>query len=329
MIYEYALDPELVVQWCDRKKYIFFDEKFGVRSRRVPSAYPKKEWRKLIWEAFIKSPYSEDQNAQTKITELVQNLWQNSIKRPSTFSEIKDWLERAEKEHEERPFHAILATTNPRNQECVIEVKKLMETGHSSWAIPDINSTLRNPEEIASAVAPIFKICRHALLIDPYFDPTKDRFCQTLEAFLNRCNHNVCGIDCFILEMHTSIDRFFENWEKHKNRDPIREQNVYENFIADCKKRLPNYIPENTQIKIIVWKEKENGEKLHNRYLLTDRFGVMFGTGSDSADNPGSKESDDIVLLDEGQYQNRYKQYSNSAPAFDMVGKPFIISSPA
>jgi hypothetical protein len=87
MIYEYALDPELVVQWCDRKKYLFFEEKFGVRSRRIPSAYPKKEWRKLIWEAFYKSPYSDDQNAQTKITELVHNLWQNSIKRPSTFPE--------------------------------------------------------------------------------------------------------------------------------------------------------------------------------------------------------------------------------------------------
>jgi hypothetical protein len=183
-------------------------------------------------------------------------------------SRIKDWLERTKKEHEERPFHAILSTKNPGNKECVIEVKKLLENGHSSWAIPDINSTLRNPEEIANAVAPIFKICRHALLIDPYFDPNKERFCQTLEAFLNRCNNNVCGIDCFILEIHTAIDRFFENWEKHKNRDPIKEKNVYENFIADCKKRLPNYIPEKTQIKIIVWK-KRKWRKLHNRYLLT------------------------------------------------------------
>ena len=55
-------------------------------------------------------------------------------------------------------------------------------------------------------------------------------------------------------------------------------------------------------------------------------FGVMFGTGSDAASDLDSIESDDIVLLEEGQYLNRYKQYSAATPAFDLVGNPFKIT---
>ena len=41
MIYEFALEPELVARWHDRNEYLFFDEKFGLRARRVVAAYPR------------------------------------------------------------------------------------------------------------------------------------------------------------------------------------------------------------------------------------------------------------------------------------------------
>lgn len=107
----------------------------------------------------------------------------------------------------------------------------------------------------------------------------------------------------------------------------MSESNVYANFVLDCKNKIPGLVPEGIQLKIVVWKQRDNGEKLHNRYLLTDMFGVMFGTGSDAASDPDSVESDDIFLLEEGQYLNRYKQYSATTPAFDLVGKPFEITS--
>jgi len=325
MIYEFALEPKLVARWCERKEYLFFDEKFGVRSRRIISTYPKK-WKKFVWDAFNNGPSANNQNAQMRMTELVQYLWQNSIKRPSTFPEIMVWLERAETEHAERPFRAILATNNPRNQTFVINANQLFENGHALWMIPESDSTPRNPTEIAETLSPLLRLCHHALLVDPFFDPNKDRFRRTLKAILKKCSGNVCGLEHLNIELHTSIDRFFKAWELGENRAILTESNVYENFVLDCKKRIPSLVPEGIQIKIIVWKQRDNGEKLHNRYLLTDMFGVMFGTGSDAASDLGSVESDDFALLEEGQYLNRYKQYSATTPAFDLVGEPFEIT---
>ena len=325
MIYEFALEPDLVARWHDRKEYLFFDEKFGLRSRRIVSAYPKN-WKKMVWEKFIGGLVTDNQNARMRMTELIQFLWQNAIKRPSTFSEIPVWLERAEAEHNERPFHAIVATENPRERSFVIAAQDLVENGHELWSIPGTFSTYRTAEEIAKAVSPLIRLCRHAILIDPFFDPTKRRFRQTLAAILSICNDNVCGIQNIQVELHTSIDRFFKEWERGVNRDTNEESKVYDYFTLECRNRIPELIPAGIQLKVVVLKQKVGGDKLHNRYLLTNLFGVMFGTGSDEAENPDTVESDDIVLLDEGQYMIRYQQYSGSLPAYDIVGQPFILS---
>lgn len=324
MIYEFALEPDLVALWHDRKEYLFFDEKFGIKSRRIVSAYPRK-WKKLVWEAFESGSAAGDQNAQMRMTELIQFLWQNAVKRPSTFPEIAVWLKRAAAEHNARPFHAILATKNPHEQPFVIIPTELIEHSHVLWKIPGHDPTPRTPEAIGSAVCPLLRVCRKAILIDPYFDPNKNRFRLTLQAILTSCDTNIFGAERIEVELHTSIDRFFEAWEKGEDRDPLKETMVYENFVSDCRNRLPKFIPHGTKLRVVVWKEKPNGERLHNRYLLTDLCGVIFGTGSDAAENTDSEESDDIVLLEEGQYSNRYRQYSGNSSAFNQVGQPFFL----
>lgn len=324
MLYEFALEPNLVASWHDRKQYLFFDEKFGIRSRRVVSLYPAKNWRRLVWDAFWSLPARDNPIAQMRITELVKHFWENSVRRLSTFPEISDWLERAEAEHTRLPFHAIIARANPRMKEYVISASSLMEHGHALWKIPFAYPTARTAEKIAGAVAPFFRLCRQVVLIDPYFDPNKQRFRQTFEAILSRCSENVCGLEGMTIELHTSIEHIFKNWEHGDSRETA-ETRVYEKFVENCREKLRDLVPAGFEINISVWREKEKGQKLHNRYLLTDICGVMFGTGSDASDDPEAEESDDIVLLDEGQYQARIRQYTGSPPAFHLVGKPFVI----
>jgi hypothetical protein len=326
MIYEFALEPELVARWHDRNEYLFFDEKFGLRTRRVVAAYPRN-WKRLVWEAFGKSPAAGDQNAQMRMMELIQHLSQNSVRRPGTFQEIPFWLARAEAEHSERPFRAIIATINPRNQSFVITGRDLVENGHELWNIPDRFPTPRNASEIATAVLPLMQLCRHAVIIEPYFDPGKQRFRRPFAAILATCGKNVCGLETIQVELHTSIDRFFEDWERGEFRDLDEEAKVYQHYASECQSRLPPLIPKGVEFKVIVWRQKIDGEKLHNRYLLTNLFGVIFGTGSDESENPDAEESDDIVLLEEGQYHMRYKQYTGTPSAFDRVGKPIPIAS--
>jgi len=326
MIYEFALEPALVARWHDRKEYLFFDEKFSLRSRRIVSAYPKN-WKKLVWKVFEKGPAADKQNARMRMTELIQCLWQNAVKRHSTFPEINVWLERAETEHGERPFRAIVATENPREQSFVISIRDLVENGHELWRIPEQNPTRRTANSIAAAVSQLVRLCKRAVIIDPYFDPSKKRFRETFSAILSKCSENICGSDRIQVEWHTSIDRCFKDWVRGDERDPEDETLEYQKLVSACQRELPELIPSGMQLKMVVWTQKEGGEKLHNRYLLTDICGVLFGTGSDEAENTDSDESDDIILLEEGQYMARYQQYLGIPPAFDIVGQPFIISN--
>ena len=66
--------------------------------------------------------------------------------------------------------------------------------------------------------------------------------------------------------------------------------------------------------------EKLGGEKLHNRYILTDLGGVTFGIGLDDG-NEG--ETDDLNLMDRVNYELRWSQYVGNPPAgFEQDGLP-------
>lgn len=79
-----------------------------------------------------------------------------------------------------------------------------------------------------------------------------------------------------------------------------------------------------------MWKQREHGEKLHNRYILSEVAGVFFGTGLDKAGDPDSKETDDLNLLSPIQLDFRWKQYKATPPAFDSaIDHPIEISGTA
>ena len=84
--------------------------------------------------------------------------------------------------------------------------------------------------------------------------------------------------------------------------------------------RLPRCVPEKMRVLVRRLSQKQDGEQLHNRYILSDFGGVSFGYGLDEG-NEG--ERDDITLMDRDQYKLRWCQYSGDPPAaFDQEGTP-------
>jgi len=325
MICEFALEPELVATWHDRKEFLFFQEKFGLRSGRIVSAYPKK-WKTQVWKAFENSPNGQSQNAQRNLDALLRDLTQNMVKRRSTFTEIPVWLERAETEHAERPFHAILARENPRENSYVVTVKKLIAEGHPRWAVPDNPPVARNAVELVGAVAPLLRACRHIVFIDPYFDSTKHRFMEPMKAFLKEIWHNRYGTENPRVELHTGIDRFFHEHERGQNRKPIEERRVCVNFYNEIQKRLPGIIPVGKVVHITLWKQREHGQKLHNRYILSEVCGVAFGIGLDQNDDPAGTETDDLHMMDQAKLETRWREYQDRSPLFDQAIPSFEIT---
>ncbi|MBF0192852.1 MAG: hypothetical protein HQL99_17200 [Magnetococcales bacterium] len=124
MIYEFALDPELVASWHDRKEYAFFAGRFGMDAGRVVSGYPRK-WRQMVMRAFYDQHKGASEISAKRIESLLDTLCEKMVKRPSSFPELPSWLEKAEREHGERPFRGILSHSNPRNQPFIVTTGEL------------------------------------------------------------------------------------------------------------------------------------------------------------------------------------------------------------
>jgi hypothetical protein len=78
---------------------------------------------------------------------------------------------------------------------------------------------------------------------------------------------------------------------------------------------------------VTVLKERECGEKIHNRYVLTTLAGVAFGTGLDAADGEAGKvQSDDLCRLSSEQLKKRWGQYKSARGSyFDIAAGPFEV----
>jgi hypothetical protein len=76
-------------------------------------------------------------------------------------------------------------------------------------------------------------------------------------------------------------------------------------------------------LRIVRLEQRPQGEQLHNRYILTDVGGVLFGAGLDEGDDG---ITDDVHLLDRAQYEQRWQQYASDSPAFDRPESPIEVS---
>jgi hypothetical protein len=305
VIHEYALEPELVATWTDRLQARYFTESFGLGQPRLVSRYPKR-WRQLVWDAFHRSaPHSTDMQRK-RMEELIAHLDAKTVRRDGAlFDSHQPWLENAEREHDRKPFQAILARTNPRGRGEVL-VGEDLEEGRSSarWAVARGATVPRQARDMAGAVRSMLCCCREVIFIDPHFGPESARYRRSLEAFLEVLIDGRAGTETLKVQVHTGVTAtavFFKD---------------------TCERELGRHIPAGLRVEFRRWVPRTGGEILHNRYILTELGGVIFAHGLDQGN---SGETDDVNLLDREQYVRRWEQYLGDAPAFDLAEEPVIV----
>ena len=301
MIHEYALEPELVASWHDLQKYRLFIEMFDLGAGRVVSRYPKK-WVKQVWDAF-EADFGQTARTldRSRMGKLLKKITKPVVKRPDCIWDAAcDWLTNAEIEHTRKSFHTILARNNPRNNTIVVRESEVMEDTAERWDAPGTMTIPRTAEEIANCVAPMLRCATKILFIDPYFRANEERFRKPLAAFLRIVDTRTSKIT---IEIHTADRDTAPSWAM---------------FQQECEDKLPAVIPKGLTLTVHRWKERKDGEKLHNRYILTDIGGVSFGTGLDEGD-PGM--TDDVARLSADTYDQRLKGYDERNGAFDLDGK--------
>jgi hypothetical protein len=296
MIYEYALDPELVATWAvDRSAGRYFIEKFGLGQPRIVSRYPKR-WQALVWNAFK----SDNDVERARLTELLQRLGEAMVKRrDGIWDPDQSWLTNAQNEHRRIPFCALLARANPEAHPQVLIADEL-DDGTAGWAAPRGRATSRSAPSLAAAVGAMLRVAEVIILVDPHFGPHRPRYVRSLQAFLQASLERRPGAPPSRVEVLCSED--------------VKSNGTAEYFAGECRQRLPRCIPAGLRLRVCRLRQRPAGERLHNRYILTDLGGVVFGVGLDEGD---AGDTDDINLLDRSQYEERWRQYANDPSAFD------------
>lgn len=303
MIYEYALEPELVATWTDRRDFRYFVERFGLGQGRIVSRFPKR-WARLVWDSVTASSEIE----RKRLEEVVARLSETMVRRTGIDWDAEvDWLENAERENGRVAFRAILARANPRGHPAVLVAEDVDEDVEPLWSAPHGQPVARRAVEMAKAVASALRCSSVVVFVDPHFGPERARFRRPFEKFLEQLVQKRPGALPDRIEVLTELEG----------------SGTQEFFRGECDARLRSCIPDSICVVIRRLSKRTAGEIFHNRYILTDLGGVVFGIGLDDGDEG---ENDDLNLMARGQYELRWGQYGGGPlSGFEREEPPFEV----
>ncbi|GMV24138.1 MAG: hypothetical protein AMXMBFR58_01690 [Phycisphaerae bacterium] len=297
MIHEFAVEPELAATWGRLAEFRHFVTAFGLGTPRVVSRYPR-DWKRLVWE--VSKPESELE--RKRLEELLARLTDTMIKRGAVFDRNQPWLQNAQSEHARFPFAGIVA----RDGDAIGPLLGSENLASSPvWNCPNGLACSRTSDAVAGALTPLLRICRRVAFIDPYFGPENARHRRPLQAFLRALMEQRPGSPPDEVVLMTSI-----------------KKSTAEFFRSESQRQLPRLIPSGMTVVLRRLQERAGGERLHNRYVLTDIGGILFGVGLDEGD---ASQRDDLCLLSAEQYQLRMKQYLGSSMEFDTPEPDLLI----
>lgn len=300
MIHAFALQPELVATWGRRSEYRFIHDKFGIGTPRAMLELPSfTKWKRAVHRAANDLDLSQED--MLRLAELFRVFSEHKCRRAdAVYDGVLTWLENGEREYDRRPFAGILAIENPRAHEAVLLGDDLKMTD-ARWARSPGATAHRTPEGLATALTAMLVNCRVLHLVDPHFGPENGRHRRVLEALMEVLATN--GASPELVRVHCLAKSTLD-------------------FFEGEAARMASRLPQGITVEFRRWKQRAGGERLHNRYVLTDLGGVSLGVGLDAG---ADGETDDLLLLPHEQYVRRWAQYAEEDGSFDVGDAPAAV----
>ena len=260
MLREFAVEPALFAGWDACR---FFSATFGVEHGRLIARFPGK-WRDMVGEALTPLHPIERARIVTKLKALRTCMVEGD--RP--YADSLDWLQNAEETHESNKFHAIVASGNPRAHERVIAFADI-DVDHPLFACERTCRMERTPKEFCRVAGPLLAMASDVVFVEPHFFKRSvsasdrwTRWTDTLEALVGCIRKPLLR-----LELFTSMS-------------PQEDASVANLFQT----KLPEHIPEGMALDVhfLTNNVARPDADTHNRYILTNRGGLIFPWGLDA-----------------------------------------------
>ena len=292
---EYAIDPTIIKNWNKCRALL---SPFGVENGRQISSFPKyKKWKDLLIRNL-----DAKQREKLKIVEYLtikRNHEKSFIIKSRSYINSKEWIENAEREQSTKPFQAVISSESAiyTHDNFIIDhefsdLHELMDT--------NVNTPIcRNINDLTRHVTSLLDQSRTIIFVDPYFYGTKKKFLNPLEEFLKIIAVNPLSLGRVSIQYHHN--------DGGRIGDPTSTHNVDE-ISNKWGRAISSILPENISIQFHMWPFTG----MHNRYILTDVYGVSYGRGL-SVDNSGFADEDEILGLGLKVWRERYDNFLNKA----------------
>ena len=302
MIYkEYAIDPSVLSSW-EKVRYLL--EKFSRENGRLLSVCPKK-WKRNVLQNNNFRPVE-----RSRIEEKLRNLDNISVQRVSNnFNDGMNWVTGAIAEHESNSFSIIVSDENAKSQ-VVVNYDTM---GDDHWKVSG-GVVPRTSADFCNEVSLLLKTANKVLFIDPHFEENEKRFMQPFIDFVTSAIESVYKRkEELSFELHLQLSK-----PSYSQDDNVRA----EKRMINIKNKLADQFTNG--IKIFIWRGKKGGERFHNRYIITDKSGISFGTGLDICTDGLHSETDDLHRLTRSQYEKRLEQFQEDSTCYDLMASGVV-----
>ena len=294
MIRIFAVDPELVASWHDQNSYRYFMTAFGLGTPRILAQLPDN-WKRKV----LSRTNGRTEIEKKRIESLALQMTEIAVKRAgSDYDVALPWRDNAEQESTRIPIDLILDVSNFESE--------FERSKDNKWNLPTSRVVNRADKAMVECLQSLLSNARKISFIDPYFT-AHDRFTRPLARFARCARMYSMPLQTKQIEIHTSA-----------SYDSAPSWTDFEN---SCKAKLPGIFSQKQTIKIVRWRQRAGGERLHNRYILTDLGGVQFPKGLDEG---SPSETDDLSLLSRDAYEIRWSEYMGPAFGYDIENELII-----
>lgn len=287
MIKEFAIQPEALVASFRDFRYLI--EKFGVGQGRLISEFPSK-WTKLVYEALSTQQLSE-QERHAIASYLKSKLEQKDLVYPSRRpggDGTKSWTLRAIEASKLIPFDGIITTEAADIQSNILSPHTLTDTDPKFASSHNLKVD-RTAECLVGCIGLLIQACQTIKLIDPHLDPSKPRFRRVMQCVVDTVSASQKPTE---IEIHRSYDGGIER--------------------SNLLKYFNDWLPKISKEKVLfrVHLLPKESVYMHNRFILTNLGGAMYGTGLDEWGGESPKAQEDVVLLDHREFAAKWSEYS-------------------
>lgn len=294
MIYEYALDPKVVIQWLQNEDHLNWLKGIngiGIGTSHFISTFPNQKKRKFIKGLVRLKDDINDQRALERLDHFCEYLDKGGMLErlgESVQATVNEWQERVIYEHSLNPFKAIVTDNKLETTDWLTPENIFFS---NLWNVPSQVSFNRTHDEFLNIISQfIVSSSKDLIIIDAYC--WKENAINVIKSLLNLFEYKK-------YPSYPSVKIYYK--ENRQDSSPSPEY-IKKQLLSGL-----NNIAQNLEITVFQIKETDQSDTFHNRYILNELGGIQLGHGLDLSGK--EHHTDEAILLSKDIYMKRWKQF--------------------